>query len=160
MLAKLKKLEYLKYFLPLILGVIYYFSKGLMIASIIYVVGWYVGILLMILDKKRLYRFYYESIHQKEDRFARLITRSLLFMIAYVVLAVFLITSSGSSLGVGIVLGIGAVLAEEVWLSRKYVEFFNQYFIQSNKKWTAREIERLAYFAMAFFVLSSIFSVI
>jgi hypothetical protein len=48
-----------------------------------------------------------------------LITRSVLFMVAYIPLSLFVVTSSGSWLGSGLVVGIGLVLLTELYLLRK-----------------------------------------
>lgn len=48
-----------------------------------------------------------------------LITRSVLFMLAYIPVALFVVTSSGSWLGSGLVIGIGLVLLTELLQLRK-----------------------------------------
>lgn len=47
-----------------------------------------------------------------------LITRSVLFMLAYIPVALFVVTSSGSWLGSGLVIGIGLVLLGELFVLR------------------------------------------
>lgn len=158
-MKKLNKPEHLKFVLPIVFGLLFFFFNRLWLPSLLYVLGWYAGMALLIADKKKLYLYYFQSIHENQDKFARLITRSLLFIMAYVVLTIFMLTSSGSSFGMGLVLGIGVILAEEMWLSRNYGEFFNHYFIQGKKTWTNKEINWLVGGFLVFFIISCLFSV-
>lgn len=80
-----------------------------------FLVGYAFGLAVMLLDEMVLYKQY---AAQTPDAL-QLITRSPLFLAAYPVLAFFAITSSGSALGVGVLLGMGIVLvAESVALQR------------------------------------------
>lgn len=159
-IQQLNKTDLIKFLIPPLYGVIYFLVSDNWLASIYYTIGWYLGFLLMSLDKNTLYKYYYESIHKKDDKFARLVTRSILFIMSYFVLSIFLITSSGSAIGMGLVMGIGLVLSFELWNSRNYVDFFNQYFIQSKKKWNKVEITNFIRFFLVFYFLVSFLSVI
>jgi hypothetical protein len=134
-IQQLNKTDYIKLAIPFLYALIFFLVRDNIWKTVFYFVGWYAGMALMYLDKNVVYKYYYESIHQKDDTFARLVTRSILFIIAYFVLSLFLVTSSGSPLGMGLIMGIGLVLAFELWNSKKFVEFFNHYFIQSKKTW-------------------------
>jgi hypothetical protein len=159
-IKNLTKVDYFKIGIPFAFGVLHYLVRNNAVGSSLYVLGWFLGMILLILDKNYLYKYYYESIHLKEDKFARLVTRSLLFIFSYFLLSLFLVTSSGSSLGMGIILGIGLSLSFEMWHSRTYVDFFNQYFIQSKKVWTGKEIDNLVKVFIAFYLFISALSVI
>lgn len=159
-LKNLTRIDYFKIVLPFVVGLVHYFVRRNLWGSSFYILGWFLGMLLLILDKNYLYKYYYESIHRPEDKFARLVTRSLLFILSYFALSLFLITSSGSSLGMGIILGIGLSLSYELWNSRTYVDFFNQYFIQSKKVWKAKEIDNLVKVFIAFYLFIIVLSVI
>jgi hypothetical protein len=155
----LKKMDLAKLAIPLVYALGFYFFNRYLGEVVFYLAGWYLGIGLLALDKQKLYKFYFKEIHEKNDRFARLITRSFLFILAYLALTIFLLTSSGSGLGVGLVMGIGLSLAFEMWQSRNFTEFFNEYFIQSKKAWTAREINNLVMAFVAFFIVTSLMSI-
>jgi len=142
------------------MGVIYYLVQKNLWGAVFYSSGWYIGQLLMFADKKTVYKYYYESIHKKTDTFARLITRSILFIIAYLGLSLFIVTSTGSVIGMGLILGIGLTLSFELWSSRNYVEFFNQYFIQADRNWTKVEITNFIRLFIVFYLIINIFSVI
>lgn len=159
-LQSLSQSDYFKMSLPIFAGVIYYFFHNFLLSTGFYLLGWYAGLALMVFDKKYLYRYYYESVHLENDKFARLITRSLLFILAYLALSIFIITSSGSSLGMGIISGIGLILCFELWQSKNFVEFFNQYFIQAKKQWNKNEIDRFVKFFLVFYTIITLLSVI
>lgn len=159
-LPPLKQTDYLKLGLPVVAAVVYYLFHQNFLAVALYVVGWFAGMGLLIWDKNQLYKYYFESVHLPNDHFARLITRSLLFILAYCVLSVFLITSGGNSLGVGMVAGIGLGLLFELWQSKTYVDFFNHYFIQAKKSWNAAEINRFVQFFIIFYIITSILGVV
>lgn len=159
-IKNLNKADYLKVGLPLLFTLLHYLRKDNFNESIFYILGWGAGIALMYLDKNQLYKYYYESIYLKDDKFARLVTRSILFIISYFGLALFLITSSGSNFGIGIIMGIGLILGLEMWHSKLYIEFFNQYFIQSKKLWNKSDIDMFIKVFWSFYLFISIFSVI
>ncbi len=159
-LQSLSQSDYFKLSLPIFATLIYYFFHQFLLSAGFYLLGWYAGMALLILDKNQLYRYYYESVHLDNDKFARLITRSLLFILAYLALSIFIITSSGSSLGMGIISGIGLILCFELWQSKTYVEFFNQYFIQAKKQWNKNEIDRFVKFFLVFYSVITFLSVI
>lgn len=159
-LQTLNQSDYFKIALPVVMAGLYYFFHRFLLSTGFYLVGWYAGIGLLILDKNTLYKYYYESVHLEHDKFARLITRSLLFILAYFALSIFIITSSGSSLGMGLISGIGLVLAFELWQSRTFVEFFNQYFVQAKKSWNSREIDGFVKIYLVFYSIITLLSVV
>lgn len=159
-IQQLNKTDLLKFVIPLVYGIGFFLVKDNLFGSLYYVAGWYFGFLLMYMDKTTLYKYYYESIHKENDKFARLVTRSILFIMSYFVLSIFLITSSGSAIGMGLIMGIGLVLCFELWNSRNYVDFFNQYFVQAKNNWTQVDITNFIRVFLGFYIILSFFSVI
>lgn len=69
-----------------------------------------------------------------------LITRSVLFMVAYIPLSLFVVTSSGSWLGSGLVIGIGLVLLAELYQFRQDETALRAHFAPHLKVLTRRDI--------------------
>lgn len=99
---------------------------------ILFVVGAVLGNLFLLLDAKFLYPRYNELRTVPE----RLITRGLVFVIAYVAAGIFVVTSSGSSTGIGMVLAIGySILAEMfAYLYTKREAFAPRFLYQVNRR--------------------------
>ena len=134
----------LQYLIPLLYTVLFYFVQiepkdGSYLQVILLLGGFYLGNLLLWLDGKVLYGYYNEL----QTLPKQLITRSALFLLAYVALAIFMVTSSDNLMGVGIVLGIGITIATEMWEARQDLEFFHRKFLfQVKRQMTALEINR------------------
>lgn len=105
-----------EYVWPIVLAGVYLLAVALpndqnFWAILLFVLGAYLGNILLVVDSKLLYPKYNEMQTLPQ----RLITRSILFVLAYVVAAFFIVSSSGSSLGIGLVLAIGySIWAEMV----------------------------------------------
>ncbi len=97
-------------------------------AVIWFLLGAYLGNIVLIVDSVWLYPKYNElrTVPQK------LISRSLIFLIAYIITALFVVTTSASSLGIGLVLGIGFSLWGEMlaYLLTQPQFFAQRYFFQ------------------------------
>lgn len=102
-------------------------------AFIFFIIGLLIAILLLLIDEKFLYRFYIDQIGFNEEKKYQLITRSFLFILAYLVMAVFVITSSGSNLGNGLVMGIALALLIEMIRYKDNPEQFNARFLSQFK---------------------------
>lgn len=89
------------------------------------------GVGLLIADAAWLYRFYHART--ATDSFQPLITRSVMFLAAFVLLSLFVVTSSGSILGMGLVLGLGGGLLTEMLLLRKDTAVFQAVFLSDVK---------------------------
>ena len=84
----------------------------------------------------------------------RLITRSVLFLVAYVGLALFVVTSTGSVLGEGVVLGIGLHYCFDFFLYRRNLELLHQHFLwQLKRRLAEQEVTALFFSMCTFFVL-------
>lgn len=92
---------------------------------VLFVIGSYFGNLLLWIDGAILYPRYNElqTFPQK------LITRSILFVLAFTGAALFILTSSGSSLGAGIVIGLGISLVGEMVFYLRKPQLFQQRFL-------------------------------
>jgi hypothetical protein len=76
------------------------------------------GIALLKIDELWLHTIY-DPPGEKTGPALPLITRSALFVLAYIPMALFIVTSSGSWLGSGLVIGIGLVLLTELAILRQ-----------------------------------------
>ena len=64
----------------------------------------------------------------------QLVTRSMFFLIAYVATALFVITSTGSTLGIGIILGVGLHYCFDFVRYRKNLELLHRHFLWQLKR--------------------------
>jgi len=86
----------------------------------------------------------------------KLITRSILFLVAYVVLALYVLTSTGSIFGSGIVLGIGLHFCLDLLNYRRDLEKFHQHFLwQLKRRFSEREVLIMVGVFCTYFVLLS-----
>jgi hypothetical protein len=85
--------------------------------------------LLMWVDQAIAYKYYSEP-----NQAVQLITRSALFFVTYIPITLFVVTSSGSPLGIGLVLGIGMILSVELFMWRNNPEILNGRFYAHAKK--------------------------
>ncbi len=87
----------------------------------------------------------------------RLITRSVFFLIAYVATAIFILTSTGSVLGMGVVLGIGLHYCFDLIRYSRNAELFRKHFFWQLKKGLAdREILAVVTAFCIFFIILSL----
>ena len=132
----------IQYLVPVAYTVIFYFLKvepfdGSFWQVILILLGFYLGFALLWGDGKFLYALYNPTRPEPK----RLITRSILFLIAYLALSVFIITSSGNILGVGMILGIGLQLALELVENRiDYDLFHTRFLFQIKRRFSPAEI--------------------
>jgi len=120
----------------------------------LFTTGVTLGIALMYLDEAVFYQYYSgddtESFKVGSSskvligsRTAKinLITRSLLFMISLLPLGLFIVTSTGSELGIGLFLGIITILLLELVLYRKNINLFHSRFMfQLKRRLSIKEI--------------------
>jgi hypothetical protein len=87
----------------------------------------------------------------------KLVTRSILFLISYAALAIFVLTSTGSVLGAGLVLGIGLHFCLDFFIYRKDVRQFRKHFLwQIKRELSEQEISTLLWSFVTFFILLSL----
>lgn len=136
---------FIQYTIPLVFAAAFLFlrvlpSDGSYFQVLWMVGGFYLGFALLWLDE----RFLYFKYNELQTLPKQLITRSVLFALVYLVLLVFVVTSSGSTIGVGMVLGIGTQLSIEHFLTRKDIEFFHKKFLfQLKRQMQSAEIARM-----------------
>lgn len=111
----------LKYFLPAVFSLPFFLIFGILegdwLSGVLFLLGLYLGMILLFADEKWFFDFYKSDTasHTTGLVLPKLVTRSTLFLLALVPLTIFVLTSSGSLLGIGMVLGIQLGLLEEMW---------------------------------------------
>lgn len=76
---------------------------------LLFILGYFLGLALMFADEHYFYAWYADT-----DGF--LVTRSALFIVCLPLLSIFVFTSTGSALGMALILAINLFLCLEVWL--------------------------------------------
>jgi len=130
------------YFFPVILAGLYLVFVSLPndrgFGDVIwFVLGAFLGNLFLLVDAKFLYPRYNELRTVPE----RLITRGFVFVLAYIGASIFVVTSSGSTLGIGMVLGIGYSIMAEMfaYLYTKREAFSQRFLYQVQRQATPAE---------------------
>ncbi len=154
------KLWIFQYLMPVFFSGIYYVARIMPNDQsywqvVLFVIGSYLGNLILWLDGAFLYARYNElqTLPQK------LITRSILFVAAFTGAALFILTSSGSSLGAGLVIGLGISLVGEMIVYLRQPQLFQQRFLFQLKRQPSLS-ELRAYvivFSVVLVALSSLF---
>lgn len=148
--------------LPLLLSLPYYFAFSSLTAWLLFVGGSVLGAALLIIDEKLGYQWYREpdQITLSSDSI-HLITRSLVFVGVYVPLALFIVTSSGSPLGMGLVLGMGLGLGLEMWLWGIHPELYQQRFgWQINHQFSVAHVRQVTGFFTVFLAILLLLAVL
>ena len=137
--------------LGLLAGAFFFFTldaKVLWLPLAQFSLGLLAGVGLLKFDKMVLAPRYNDETHQF------VITRSLLFLLSFAAVSVWMITSSGSIVGNGLALGIASSLLVEMTHVRLDVDAFHQTFlVQINKRYSQQDITRLVSVAWVFFLL-------
>lgn len=151
---------FFQYLMPLVYVVLFYVLEVLpnsatVISTILLLIGFYIGNIFMWVDGQFLYPYYNELRTEPKQ----LITRSAAFILVYIVLTLFVITSTGNYIGIGLVFGIGLTLLSELYALKNMPEAFNQNFLfQLKRPLTYPEINRLVHsFGIVFLVLTILF---
>lgn len=114
---------------------------------ILFSAGLVLGLFILWFDEKWMHSYY-------EDRPGHFLTRSLLFLLIYPVVGVFVATSSGSSLGQGLILGLGISILAEMYQFKKSVPAFSERFLwQLKKTVNSQDISRIFLLAIAVFLI-------
>lgn len=124
------KLWLFQYLMPVLFSILFYVaivmpSDGSYWEVVLFVLGAYLGNLVLWMDGALLYPRYNELQTYPQ----KLITRSILFVLAFSAAALFILTSSGSSLGAGIVIGLGVSLLGEMVVYLRHPTLFQQRFL-------------------------------
>jgi len=95
-----------------------------------------------------------KALVQAETLQEKLLTRSTLFLIVYLLMTVFVLTSTGSVIGIGLMLGMGLHYTYDFWRYSRFTEkFTKQYLWQIKRSFTDREIRGFVVGWTVFFVL-------
>lgn len=156
------KLLAIKYLTPLVYACAFYFlillpRDGGFVSILTFLGGFYLANLLLWADGALLYRHYNEL--QTEPK--QLITRSAVFLLAYVALGLFVITSTAAYIGHGLIFGLGVSLSAELLMQLRNPAIFQQRFLfQLERQLSVREMTQLTYgFVAAVGVLTMLFFV-
>lgn len=149
--------------LPLIYSLFFFRSFPDIWSMVFFVVGTFIGFQILFLDRV-LHAFYLypetefnqlvrslwvnknyvgviKALAQAETLQEKLLTRSTLFLIVYVLMTIFVMTSTGSVLGTGIMLGMGLHYTYDFWrYSRTPEKFAKQYLWQVKRTISEREV--------------------
>ena len=113
------------------------------------VLGLGLGFLFLIFDKKFGIKIYKNH---------SLVTRSIIFLFAFIPLSLFVITSSGSPLGSGMIVAMGFTYALELWQVKDSPKLFAQNFLwQTGKPWSKKEIK---IFTRVFIIIVSLLALL
>lgn len=140
-------LSFLQALIPIVygllqVGVFWLDGEILWIQVTLLIVGIVIGEALLFADRLSLYRYYDEG----RSSVPNLVTRSVLFMLALVPLGVFILSSTGSRLGAGVLLGLVAGLASEVWWYRGDPNLFHELFLfQVKRRLDEQEVQVVVY---------------
>lgn len=105
--------------------------------TIFLLLGLCIGVWFCVGDVSYFYKYYAFDLTSFNQKF---VTRSLLFLLSYIPLGFLIISSSGSTFGAGIILGMGAYLSQEMWMYRDdYQAFKKKYLFQLARELTVNE---------------------
>lgn len=146
----------INFVIPFIFSVAYlafsFFDGSLNYFNVLFLTfGIFVGVLLLYLDETYLYQYYLES----HDRKPKLMTRSLLFMALLFPMGLFVVSSTASKIGIGLILGImTSLFLELLEYSKDNGAFHERFLFQLKRKLNDQEVDYLvAIFGVASAVL-------
>lgn len=159
-MLKNKIIVFLIYTLPFFFIINPWYRYGLFVFGVV------LGLVLLILDQTRLFKFYNDDIDSSKDsgkthnqlltiqKAAFLATRSTLFLLVLIPLSLFVVTSTGNALGGGLMMGLLLGLIQEFWQYRQLPQAFKERFLSQLKvEPKPRDINWIVYGASLYFVL-------
>jgi len=140
----------------LLIFLIIFYQAWKNIASLSAFIGAYcVGIFLLYLDEHILYRLYTEKIGssvQDSSHFPSLASRNFLFLLILPFLSIFVLTSSGSILGIALILAINFYLLIEMWQLRDEPLLFKDRFLATFKiQIDTKLLHKFCWFVLVYF---------
>lgn len=153
---------------------------------LLFLAGIIIGFLVVYLDKKYLYKYYQDQTNTNltAENFSQnaglqtdglsndanfyqsnnlalapkqYITHSLLFLLVFVALAIYLITSGGNRLAQGIIMGLGLTLLSKMFSLVNQSELFKQQFLwQLKTKVGASDVKKIVLAMLVFLALLTI----
>lgn len=141
----------------LLVFLVIFFKAWQNASSLMGFVGAYsIGVFLLYFDEQFLYKFYTEKIDlssQDDSHFPVLASRNFLFLLILPFLSIFVFTSSGSILGIALILAINFYLLIEMWQLRDEFLLFKERFLSTLKTpITAQFVRKICWFVLAYFV--------
>lgn len=153
---------------PIAIGLMHYFfsvmqDQGSWVDTALLMLGVYGGFGLLLLDVEWLYQYYtQEPLEPPEvQQPPEYITRSALFILTLIPLTIFMLTSTGSSVGMGMLMGILIGISLEMFaLRRRQLEFQNRFLSQVKRVFNSEEIEWIALGVCTFTAIVSLLVVL
>lgn len=140
----------------LIFLIIFYKAWQNLISLISFLGAYFVGVFLLYFDEQFLYKIYEEKIGssvQEESHFSALASRNFLFLLLLPFLSIFVVTSSGSILGIALVLAMNFYLLIEMWqLKNEFLLFKDRFLNMSNIQVSPKLIHKICWLALVYFV--------
>jgi len=136
--------------------VIFYKAWQNLATLIAFVLAYSAAVLLLYLDEQFLYKFYAEKIDNGEEsalHFPALASRNFFFILILPFLSIFVLTSSGSVLGIALILAINFYLLIEIWQLRdEFLLFKDRFFALSKIRTSSKLVHKISWIALFYFV--------
>ncbi len=125
-------------------------------SRVLFTAGVFIGWAFLLIDEMFLSKYYFEK-DEANFNFQQLITRSALFAVILIPLSLFVVTSTGSRLGEGLIMGLLLNLIIEAFQNRQPVEVFHRRFLAETKiDLNKNEIIYVLLASSGFFVLCNL----
>ncbi len=143
--------------LSLLVFLILFFKAWQNLGSLIgFIAAYILGIVLLYIDEQYLYKLYTENpdlSSENNSHFCIPASRNFLFLLILPFLSIFVITSSGSILGIALILAINFYLLIEMWQLRSEALLFKQRFLSMFKiEITSELIKKICWAVLSYFV--------
>jgi hypothetical protein len=149
-------LVYLQFVLGLIIGFFIILIDRVTHAFYLYPESEFNQIIHQLIKQKKYFRAL-TILLTADDLQPKLLTRSALFLGVYIALTIFVLTSTGSTLGIGLVFGLGLRLTLDMFRYRPDpTAFHEQYLWQIKRKFSHSEVNQIVWGFSAFFVVISL----
>ncbi len=132
----------------------FYFVLTSLERLILFAIGVSIGLLLLVADQNLFYSYYNEQ-QDLEDIY--LVTRSAAFLLTLIPLSLFVITSTMSMLGIGVVMSLILNLLVEMSVYRRWPQAFKKRFLSEVEvKPEFGVVNQILLFTIAFFVILNV----
>jgi hypothetical protein len=126
------------------------------LSLIAFVLAYCFGAFFLYIDEHFLCKFYQVNIEKVDEstlHSSSLATRNFLFILILPLLSIFVLTSSGSTIGRAFVISINFCLLVEMWqLRNEFLIFSDRFLSMSKVKATPRLVRQLCWFALVYFI--------
>jgi hypothetical protein len=121
-----------------------------------FIFAYVVGVGFLFADEQFLYKFYEEKIdsgEQKTSHFPVLASRNAIFLLFLPFLSIFVLTSSGSILGIALVMAINCYLLIEMWqLYDESLLFTERFLAMAKIQSTNKLVHQICWCALVYFI--------